>query len=83
MLTVSSLPPCQDKVEVEVVQLTAVRIRAPITRMKVGTQVSWFGIGFCHLHVLELQVVAIPDTSSGDSTAALGGTIFFIRDPIS
>ncbi|XP_066051848.1 nuclear pore membrane glycoprotein 210 isoform X2 [Chamaea fasciata] len=28
----------QDKVEVEVVQLTAVRIRAPITRMKVGTQ---------------------------------------------
>uniref|UniRef100_A0A663MKZ1 Nucleoporin 210 n=1 Tax=Athene cunicularia TaxID=194338 RepID=A0A663MKZ1_ATHCN len=29
----------QDKVEVEVVQLTAVRIRAPITRMKTGTQV--------------------------------------------
>uniref|UniRef100_A0A8C5ILC8 Nucleoporin 210 n=1 Tax=Junco hyemalis TaxID=40217 RepID=A0A8C5ILC8_JUNHY len=37
----------QDKVEVEVVQLTAVRIRAPITRMKAGTQVSCFGIGFC------------------------------------
>lgn len=38
-----SLPPSQDKVEVEVVQLTAVRIRAPITRMKVGTQVSGLG----------------------------------------
>ncbi|XP_040537997.1 nuclear pore membrane glycoprotein 210 isoform X3 [Gallus gallus] len=31
----------QDKVEVEVVQLTAVRIRAPITRMKTGTQASF------------------------------------------
>lgn len=29
----------QDQVEVEVVQLTAIRIRAPITRMKTGAQV--------------------------------------------
>lgn len=29
----------QDQVEVEVVQLVAIRIRAPITRMKTGTQV--------------------------------------------
>lgn len=29
----------QDQVEVEVVFLTAIRIRAPITRMKTGTQV--------------------------------------------
>ncbi|XP_017695528.1 PREDICTED: nuclear pore membrane glycoprotein 210-like [Lepidothrix coronata] len=42
----------QDKVEVEVVQLTAVRIRAPITRMKTGTQVSWFGICFSCLNML-------------------------------
>ncbi|NXD45624.1 PO210 protein, partial [Copsychus sechellarum] len=35
----------QDKVEVEVVQLTAVRIRAPITRMKVGTQASFYVMG--------------------------------------
>ncbi|NXB46474.1 PO210 protein, partial [Leucopsar rothschildi] len=35
----------QDKVEVEVVQLTAVRIRAPITRMKVGTQMPVYVMG--------------------------------------
>lgn len=29
----------QDQVEVEVVRLTAIRIRAPITRMKTGAQV--------------------------------------------
>lgn len=29
----------QDQVEVEVVQLTAIRIRAPITRLKTGAQV--------------------------------------------
>uniref|UniRef100_A0A8C3LN93 Nucleoporin 210 n=1 Tax=Chrysolophus pictus TaxID=9089 RepID=A0A8C3LN93_CHRPC len=35
----------QDKVEVEVVQLTAVRIRAPITRMKTGTQMPVYVMG--------------------------------------
>uniref|UniRef100_A0A8C3UCH4 Nucleoporin 210 n=1 Tax=Catharus ustulatus TaxID=91951 RepID=A0A8C3UCH4_CATUS len=35
----------QDKVDVEVVQLTAVRIRAPITRMKVGTQMPVYVMG--------------------------------------
>uniref|UniRef100_A0A8C3NDN2 Uncharacterized protein n=1 Tax=Geospiza parvula TaxID=87175 RepID=A0A8C3NDN2_GEOPR len=35
----------QDKVEVEVVQLTAVRIRAPITRMKAGTQMPVYVMG--------------------------------------
>lgn len=30
----------QDQVEVEVVQLRAIRIQAPITRMKTGTQVT-------------------------------------------
>lgn len=30
----------QDQVEVEVLQLTGIRIRAPITRMKTGTQVT-------------------------------------------
>ncbi|XP_031976774.1 nuclear pore membrane glycoprotein 210 isoform X2 [Corvus moneduloides] len=35
----------QDKVEVEVVQLTAVRIRAPITRMKAGTQMPVYVTG--------------------------------------
>uniref|UniRef100_A0A8B9BT14 Nucleoporin 210 n=1 Tax=Anser brachyrhynchus TaxID=132585 RepID=A0A8B9BT14_9AVES len=35
----------QDKVEVEVVQLTAVRIHAPITRMKTGTQMPVYVVG--------------------------------------
>ncbi|NWV42383.1 PO210 protein, partial [Grantiella picta] len=35
----------QDKVEVEVVQLTGVRIRAPITRMKTGTQMPVYVMG--------------------------------------
>ncbi|XP_023791491.1 nuclear pore membrane glycoprotein 210 [Cyanistes caeruleus] len=35
----------QDQVEVEVVQLTAVRIRAPITRMKAGTQMPVYVTG--------------------------------------
>ncbi|NWU82515.1 PO210 protein, partial [Onychorhynchus coronatus] len=35
----------QDNVEVEVVQLTAVRIRAPITRMKTGTQMPVYVMG--------------------------------------
>ncbi|KAK2534436.1 Nup210 [Columba livia] len=35
----------QDKVELEVVQLTAVRIRAPITRMKTGTQMPVYVMG--------------------------------------
>ncbi|NXK52401.1 PO210 protein, partial [Chauna torquata] len=35
----------QDKVEVEVVQLTAIRIRAPITRMKTGTQMPVYVMG--------------------------------------
>ncbi|NXA33455.1 PO210 protein, partial [Eudromia elegans] len=35
----------QDKVDVEVVQLTAVRIRAPITRMKTGTQMPVYVMG--------------------------------------
>uniref|UniRef100_A0A8B9TXM7 Nucleoporin 210 n=1 Tax=Anas platyrhynchos TaxID=8839 RepID=A0A8B9TXM7_ANAPL len=35
----------QDKVEVEVVQLTAVRIHAPITRMKTGTQMPVYVMG--------------------------------------
>ncbi|NWQ80120.1 PO210 protein, partial [Columbina picui] len=35
----------QDKVEIEVVQLTAVRIRAPITRMKTGTQMPVYVMG--------------------------------------
>ncbi|NXX77107.1 PO210 protein, partial [Urocolius indicus] len=35
----------QDKVEVEVVQLTAVRICAPITRMKTGTQMPVYVMG--------------------------------------
>ncbi|NXS92696.1 PO210 protein, partial [Jacana jacana] len=35
----------QDKVEVEVVQLTAVRIRAPITRMKTGTRMPVYVMG--------------------------------------
>ncbi|XP_010007165.1 PREDICTED: nuclear pore membrane glycoprotein 210, partial [Chaetura pelagica] len=35
----------QDKVEVEVVQLTAVRIHAPITRMKMGTQMPVYVMG--------------------------------------
>ncbi|NXK89768.1 PO210 protein, partial [Formicarius rufipectus] len=35
----------QDKVEVEVVQLTAVRIRAPITRLKTGTQMPVYVMG--------------------------------------
>ncbi|XP_009565294.2 nuclear pore membrane glycoprotein 210 isoform X5 [Cuculus canorus] len=35
----------QDKVEVEVVQLTAVRIRTPITRMKTGTQMPVYVMG--------------------------------------
>ncbi|NXX11332.1 PO210 protein, partial [Podargus strigoides] len=35
----------QDKVEVEVVQLTAVRIRAPITRMKTGTKMPVYVMG--------------------------------------
>ncbi|XP_008935247.1 PREDICTED: nuclear pore membrane glycoprotein 210-like [Merops nubicus] len=35
----------QDKVEVEVIQLTAVRIRAPITRMKTGTQMAVYVMG--------------------------------------
>ncbi|NWI84470.1 PO210 protein, partial [Pitta sordida] len=35
----------QDKVEVEVVQLTAVRIHAPITLMKTGTQVPVYVMG--------------------------------------
>ncbi|XP_039564493.1 nuclear pore membrane glycoprotein 210 [Passer montanus] len=35
----------QDKVEVEVVQLTAVRIWAPITRMKAGTQMPVYVMG--------------------------------------
>ncbi|XP_071611582.1 nuclear pore membrane glycoprotein 210 [Heliangelus exortis] len=35
----------QDQVEVEVVQLTAVRIRAPITRMKMGTQMPVYVMG--------------------------------------
>ncbi|NXM72188.1 PO210 protein, partial [Serilophus lunatus] len=35
----------QDKVEVEVVQLTAVRIRAPITQMKTGTQMPVYVMG--------------------------------------
>uniref|UniRef100_A0A8C0EK50 Nucleoporin 210 n=1 Tax=Bubo bubo TaxID=30461 RepID=A0A8C0EK50_BUBBB len=35
----------QDKVEVEVVQLTAVRIRAPITRMKTDTQMPVYVMG--------------------------------------
>ncbi|XP_014813936.1 PREDICTED: nuclear pore membrane glycoprotein 210 [Calidris pugnax] len=36
---------CQDKVEVEVVQLTAVRICAPITRMITGTQMPVYVMG--------------------------------------
>lgn len=52
------------------------------------TNESWhsgelFGIGFCHPHLLGLQVVPIPVTSSGGSTAALEGTIFLRRVPIS
>ncbi|NWY62728.1 PO210 protein, partial [Chionis minor] len=35
----------QDKVEVEVVQLTAVRISAPITRLKTGTQMPVYVMG--------------------------------------
>ncbi|NXG56768.1 PO210 protein, partial [Hemiprocne comata] len=35
----------QDQVEVEVVQLTAVRIHAPITRMKMGTQMPVYVMG--------------------------------------
>ncbi|NXU54806.1 PO210 protein, partial [Turnix velox] len=35
----------QDRVEVEVVQLAAVRIRAPITRMKAGTQMPVYVMG--------------------------------------
>ncbi|NWU94767.1 PO210 protein, partial [Upupa epops] len=35
----------QDKVEVEVVQLTAVRIHAPITRMETGTQMPVYVMG--------------------------------------
>uniref|UniRef100_A0A4W5MVM5 Nucleoporin 210 n=1 Tax=Hucho hucho TaxID=62062 RepID=A0A4W5MVM5_9TELE len=35
----------QDQVEVEVVQLRAIRIRAPITRMKTGTQMPVYVIG--------------------------------------
>ncbi|NXM08419.1 PO210 protein, partial [Tyrannus savana] len=35
----------QDSVEVEVVQLTAVRIQAPITRMKTGTQMPVYVMG--------------------------------------
>uniref|UniRef100_A0AAY5KHY8 BIG2 domain-containing protein n=1 Tax=Esox lucius TaxID=8010 RepID=A0AAY5KHY8_ESOLU len=35
----------QDQVEVEVVQLRAIRIRAPITRMKTGTQMPVYLIG--------------------------------------
>ncbi|NXA45266.1 PO210 protein, partial [Nothocercus julius] len=35
----------QDKVEVEVIQLTGVRIRAPITRMKTGTQMPVYVMG--------------------------------------
>ncbi|NWX41258.1 PO210 protein, partial [Steatornis caripensis] len=35
----------QDKVEVEVVQLTAVRIHAPITQMKTGTQMPVYVMG--------------------------------------
>uniref|UniRef100_A0A8C0JD59 Nucleoporin 210 n=1 Tax=Chelonoidis abingdonii TaxID=106734 RepID=A0A8C0JD59_CHEAB len=35
----------QDKVEVEVVRLVAVRIRAPITRMKTGTQMPVYVMG--------------------------------------
>lgn len=31
----------QDQVEVEVVFLTAIRIRAPVTRMKTGAQVFY------------------------------------------
>ncbi|XP_035513048.1 nuclear pore membrane glycoprotein 210 isoform X2 [Morone saxatilis] len=35
----------QDQVEVEVVQLTAIRIRAPITRMKTGAQMPVYVMG--------------------------------------
>ncbi|KAJ8016202.1 hypothetical protein DPEC_G00004740 [Dallia pectoralis] len=35
----------QDQVEVEVVRLTAIRIRAPITRMKTGTQMPVYLMG--------------------------------------
>uniref|UniRef100_A0A674P8Y9 Nucleoporin 210 n=1 Tax=Takifugu rubripes TaxID=31033 RepID=A0A674P8Y9_TAKRU len=35
----------QDQVEVEVVQLVAIRIRAPITRMKTGTQMPVYVMG--------------------------------------
>ncbi|KAK7878654.1 hypothetical protein WMY93_030490 [Mugilogobius chulae] len=35
----------QDQVEVEVVQLTAIRIKAPITRMKTGAQMPVYVIG--------------------------------------
>ncbi|KAM3617700.1 uncharacterized protein V6R79_009936 [Siganus canaliculatus] len=35
----------QDQVDVEVVQLTAIRIRAPITRMKTGTQMPVYVMG--------------------------------------
>lgn len=42
--------------ELEVVQLTAVRIRAPITRMKTGTQVSWFVISFYCLKMLTCKL---------------------------
>lgn len=34
----------QDQVEVEVVFLTAIRIRAPVTRMKTGAQVFYLFI---------------------------------------
>lgn len=53
----------QDQVEVEVVQLMAIRIRAPITRMKSGTQVLfWYHQithrDYCVIIMLETELCA-------------------------
>ncbi|XP_062356735.1 nuclear pore membrane glycoprotein 210 [Cinclus cinclus] len=50
----------QDKVEVEVVQLTAVRIQAPITRMKVGTQMPVYVMGITSTQTPFSFVSAMP-----------------------
>lgn len=48
----------QDQVEVEVVRLTAIRIRAPITRMKTGAQVLFRNKQQFYVYSLDLITTA-------------------------
>ncbi|KAL0159026.1 hypothetical protein M9458_047102, partial [Cirrhinus mrigala] len=64
----------KDQVDVEVVQLTAIRIRAPITRMKTGTLVNTH-YDFSLQRILSIMPVHVMGLTSSQTPFSFGNAL--------